>query len=96
MIFAVLIAATVLLVVFTLLPIWRYEAWWVRSLDFPRFQLSIILLIIIGFELVLLDFSLLSSWMIVMVAVALPDLPIVVDCAVYTIFPIRGEIRSHP
>jgi len=70
MIFAVLIAATVLLVIFTLLPMWRYEVWWVRSLDFPRFQLSVVLLIIIGLELVLLDFSLLPSWMLVMVALA--------------------------
>ncbi|WP_372683396.1 endonuclease/exonuclease/phosphatase family protein [Desulfosarcina sp.] len=70
MIFTVFIAATVLLVVFTFLPIWRYQAWWVRSLDFPRFQLSIVLSIIIGFEWVLLDFSLLSSWILIIFALA--------------------------
>ena len=96
MIFTFFIAATVLLVIFTLLPIWRYQAWWVRSLDFPRFQLSIVLSIIIGFEWVLLDFSLLSSWIVFMFALA---------CLVYQLwwiapytpfFPCRGEIRNHP
>ena len=87
MTFAVLITATVLLVVFTLLPIWRHEAWWVRSLDFPRFQLSIFLLIIIGFELVLLDLSLPSSWMLVMVAVA---------CLVYQLWWIMPYTPCFP
>jgi endonuclease/exonuclease/phosphatase (EEP) superfamily protein YafD len=43
---AFLMAATTL-VIFTLLPLWRHEAWWVRSLDFPRLQLSAISLLLI-------------------------------------------------
>ena len=47
---------TLLLVVATLLPVWRYEAWWVRGFDFPRLQFSmlaaaILLLGLIGLEL---------------------------------------------
>lgn len=46
--------ATIPLVVLTLLPLWRYEAWWVRSWDFPRLQISVILAALVLFELVLL------------------------------------------
>ncbi|MGD8763595.1 MAG: hypothetical protein PVG87_14895 [Desulfobacteraceae bacterium] len=42
MIFTAFLIATIILVVFTLLPMWRYEAWWLRSLDFPRLQLLLI------------------------------------------------------
>ena len=87
MIFSVLFAATVLLIIFTLLPISRYEAWWVRSLDFPRFQLSIVSLIIIGFEVVLLDFSRLSSWMLLMVAL---------ECLVYQLWWITPYTPFYP
>ncbi|MDP2410560.1 MAG: hypothetical protein Q8M26_09770 [Pseudolabrys sp.] len=31
-----------LVVVATLLPIWRTERWWVRVLDFPRFQVALL------------------------------------------------------
>jgi len=64
------IVSTALLVLFTTFPLWRYEAWWVRSLDFPRLQLSIISLIIIVLELALLDSSLLRSWILMIATIA--------------------------
>jgi len=62
------IAATVILVIFTLLPMWRYEAWWVRSLDFPRLQLFVISLLLLLMELVLLDLSHASTWVLPILA----------------------------
>lgn len=56
--------STVILVAFTLLPLWRYEAWWVRSLDFPRLQLFCISLLLLVVETVLLDFSQLEAWLL--------------------------------
>ena len=63
---AVLIGMTVLLVGFTLLPLWRCEAWWVRSLDFPRFQFSIMAMVILALVMMLLDFSDLQSWLLLL------------------------------
>jgi len=68
MIFVAFLVATVILTTFTLIPLWRHEAWWVRSLDFPRLQLSVILLILIMLEAVLLDLSHPSTWGLLVVA----------------------------
>ncbi len=38
-----LTACSWILVALTLLPLWRNPAWWVRVLDFPRLQLSVLL-----------------------------------------------------
>jgi hypothetical protein len=46
---------TIILAILTLLPIWRFEAWWVRSLDFPRLQLLVVSLFLLLIEAVLLD-----------------------------------------
>lgn len=62
------IVATLLLVVLTLMPLWRYEAWWVRSWDFPRLQLSVILLVLVALELVLLDQTAAFTWCLIAVA----------------------------
>ena len=45
-----LFVALATLAVFTFLPFWRYEAWWVRSWDFPRLQLATIALILLVAE----------------------------------------------
>lgn len=55
---------TVVLSVLTLLPLWRHEAWWVRSLDFPRLQLFYVSLLLILVETVLLNFSHLQAWLL--------------------------------
>ena len=46
---------------------WRYEAWWVRSLDFPRLQLLVVSLFLLVLEAVLLDLSNLTTWILLMV-----------------------------
>lgn len=58
------VVVIVILVVFTLLPLWRHEAWWVRSLDFPRLQLFYVALLLIAVEMVLLDFSRGLAWLV--------------------------------
>lgn len=70
MLFVLLLCITVVLVGLTLLPLWRCEAWWVRALDFPRYQLSIVAAVLILLDLALLDFSGASAWVVVMMAMA--------------------------
>jgi endonuclease/exonuclease/phosphatase (EEP) superfamily protein YafD len=41
---------------------WRYESWWVRSLDFSRLQLFVISLLLLLMEVVLLDLSQPLTW----------------------------------
>ncbi len=36
-----------LLVIVTVLPLWRYDAWWVRACDFPRTQITILGLLLL-------------------------------------------------
>ena len=49
-------------VLITLLPLWRFEAWWVRSLDFPRIQFFSLGIVLVILELSILDGSLPSTW----------------------------------
>jgi endonuclease/exonuclease/phosphatase (EEP) superfamily protein YafD len=62
MMFAACLIPTLVLVAFTLLPMWRNESWWVRALDFPRLQLSVIALFLLLLEGVLLDLSRPLAW----------------------------------
>ncbi len=62
MLFIVLLFFTTLLAMGTFLPLWQHEAWWVRSLDFPRLQLMCVALALVALELGLLDLSLASTW----------------------------------
>lgn len=63
---------TVILLILTILPLSRYEAWWVRGLDFPRLQLFLALLFTLVLELLLLDLSSWQTWgLIVVVLVCL-------------------------
>jgi endonuclease/exonuclease/phosphatase (EEP) superfamily protein YafD len=47
-----LIVAGWLLVIATVLPLWRSDAWWVRGFDFPRLQI-VILIVLVGAALAL-------------------------------------------
>lgn len=49
--------STAILVLVTLLPLSRCEHWIIRSLDFPRLQFSVALLIVLAVEVLLLDLS---------------------------------------
>jgi len=61
-IFALSLIATIFLATLTLLPLWRHEAWWVRSLDFPRLQLFVMSLLLLLVEMILLDASHPTTW----------------------------------
>ena len=50
----------------TLLPLSRHEAWWIRGLDFPRLQLSVLLLATLVAAVLLLDFSRALAWLLVL------------------------------
>ncbi len=55
----------ILLLVVCLLPLWRNEHWLVRSLDFPRLQFSVLLLIAIVADLLLFDWQAWQSWVMI-------------------------------
>lgn len=87
---------TLLLAIFTLLPLWRYEVWWVRGFDFPRMQLLLfsVLLLIVG--VVLLDFSEPTAWSLLVVNLA---------CFIFQawwitpytrLFPVEVHSAKHP
>lgn len=59
---------TTLLLTFTLLPLWQNEAWWVRSLEFPRLQLFLMILFLLTLKLWLLDISSLQAWMLIFIS----------------------------
>jgi endonuclease/exonuclease/phosphatase (EEP) superfamily protein YafD len=64
LLFFILLGLTALLVVATLLPLWRYEAWWVRDLDFPRLQFAFLALGLIVATVFLLDLSRPAVWIL--------------------------------
>ena len=56
------------LLLLTLLPLWRHEAWWVRGLDFPRLQLLILAFLIAISGTLLLDLTRPGSWILIAIA----------------------------
>jgi endonuclease/exonuclease/phosphatase (EEP) superfamily protein YafD len=48
---------TGILMVFTGLPLWRHEAWWVRAFDFPRLQLCWFAALLLVAQVVWMDFE---------------------------------------
>jgi endonuclease/exonuclease/phosphatase (EEP) superfamily protein YafD len=62
------IILTVFIATLTLLPLWRHDAWWVRSLDFPRLQLFVISLLLLLMESALLDLSRPLTWVLIVVS----------------------------
>ena len=85
--FIAFLIATIFLATFTLLPIWRYEAWWVRSLDFPRLQLFVISMLLLLMETILLDLSHIATWGLIVV---------VLLCLVYHAWWILPYTRVFP
>jgi endonuclease/exonuclease/phosphatase (EEP) superfamily protein YafD len=85
--FFLFLSATGILSFLTLLPLWRHEAWWVRSMDFPRLQLSVILLLLLVLESLLLDLSHPSTWGL---------LGVVLLCLVYQAWWIVPYTRLFP
>ena len=68
MILITFIISTVFIATLALLPLWRHEAWWVRSLDFPRLQLFVISLLLLSMELSFLDLSGPLTWGLIAVS----------------------------
>lgn len=66
----VLASLTGLVAVLTLLPLWPYEAWWVRGLDFPRLQLAAFASILLVAEVLALDGPQALSWSLIAVTLA--------------------------
>lgn len=61
-----LVWVNILLLFVCLLPLWRYEHWLIRSLDFPRLQFSLVLLLTLVTDLLVLDMQHWQSWVLVM------------------------------
>ena len=60
--FWILSTATALIVVLTVLPWSRHPAWWIRCLDFPRVQLAFLAALLLGAQVVWLDWGQVKSW----------------------------------
>lgn len=76
-----------LLVLLTLLPLSRHEAWWVRGLDFPRLQLAVLGLVLLGAQLLALDRSQAASWWVMGATLA---------CVAYQGWWILPYLPLHP
>ena len=68
MFFNIALAATLVILIVTVLPMFRHEAWWVRGMDFPRLQFSCLIVALLIFDALTLSFSDPSSWGIIIVA----------------------------
>ncbi|MBC5773699.1 endonuclease/exonuclease/phosphatase family protein [Pontibacter sp. KCTC 32443] len=64
----ILVVLTYFLAIVTVLPLWRHDAWWVRGLDFPRFQFMLAALFMFVAEAIVLDFSRFDSWLMLGIA----------------------------
>lgn len=65
-----LVILTALLLVATLLPLSRHEAWWVRGLDFPRLQLATLAALLLVATAALQDRGLPLSWALLLAQLA--------------------------
>lgn len=74
MIYWVIVPLVSLLVIFTLIPIFKNEVWWVRGFDFPRLQVFCIALVIFILEGIFLPYADYRSWLV---------LGITLSCAIY-------------
>jgi endonuclease/exonuclease/phosphatase (EEP) superfamily protein YafD len=70
MAFIILAILTALLAVFTLLPLWKHDAWWVRGFDFPRLQFMVLALVLLIADIVFLDYDDSQFYILVIVAVS--------------------------
>lgn len=59
-----LVWINILLLFVCLLPLWRQEHWLIRSLDFPRLQFSLVLLVVLAIDLLMLDRQHWQSWLL--------------------------------
>jgi len=81
------LAATLIVAVLTFLPAWRFEAWWVRALDFPRLQLFLAAAIVLALQLFPGDWAEPERWLGIAVALA---------CVGYQVWWILPYTRLFP
>lgn len=84
MIEGILLVATGLMVVVTLLPLWRHPAWWVRVWEFPRLQLGALLAALLVAQGLLFDYG--DRWHVLASAA-------IVACLVYQLWWIAPYTR---
>ena len=87
MVFTTIAALSGLLVLLTLLPLSRHEAWWIRGLDFPRLQLAGVAFGLCVTALLLLDLSHDGTWLIMAATLA---------CFLYHAWWIFPYTRAYP
>lgn len=63
--FIILACSTGFLVLVTIIPLWKNNAWWVRGMDFPRLQFFVLGLLVLVASFIFLDFSNNASWLLV-------------------------------
>jgi endonuclease/exonuclease/phosphatase (EEP) superfamily protein YafD len=64
--FVALCAATLVIVLLTVLPVWGHPHWVIRSLDFPRLQLAVLAAILLIAQLIFLDTQRATTWMLLL------------------------------
>lgn len=69
MIFWLLLFFVFLVLISTIIPILKHEAWWVRDFDFPKLQIFIIAIILLGLQVVFLKFSDYTTWVLMTITV---------------------------
>ena len=62
--------STCILLIATLLPLWRNPHWLVRGMDFPRLQLAAVALVLIPIQVIFLDHSSAQSWALISITLA--------------------------
>lgn len=87
MVFLLLLVLALVLFVFTVLPVWRHESWWVRGLDFPRLQFFVLAAIALILNLTLLDLPHPPAWGLI---------AIVLFCLCYQVWWIIPYTRLYP
>lgn len=68
--FTAFLFITTIFVCFTLLPLSKNEAWWIRTMEFPRLQFFLMIFIVLTLELILLDLSSIRVWGLILTTMA--------------------------
>lgn len=63
--FAVLSFISILLLLLTLLPLWRNPHWIIRGMDFPRMQFAVVAAALLFAQLIFLDLKDACTWMLI-------------------------------
>jgi len=80
-------AATLLILLITLIPLLRTEVWWVRGLDFPRLQFAFFAFALLIVQQYCLSLTLSSTWMLMAVTLG---------CLAYQLWWILPYTRLYP